>query len=69
MYIGRTETSMRELAGALAQEELVSNLDLMKSILADDRVTDFLLIDELLAVHEILRDECENRVRKEAGAV
>lgn len=58
------EEHYRKMAAKLTNEQLIANLDYVEKIIDDDIMDDFILEDVIMETYQILRDECEERIRK-----
>ena len=55
---------LRKRASKSSDEQIIFNLDWIIKMIDDDRFDDFLIQDVIMETYQLLRDECEERVRK-----
>ena len=54
-----------EITGdGMSNEQIIFNLDWIIKMIDDDRFDDFLMQDVIMETYQLLRDECEERIRK-----
>lgn len=59
-----SEEHYRKMAAKLTNEQIIFNLDWIIKMIDDDRFDDFLMQDVIMETYQLLRDECEERIRK-----
>ena len=52
------------MAAKLTNEQIIFNLDWRIKMIDDERFDDFLMQDVIMETYQLLRDECEERIRK-----
>ena len=55
---------LRKRASKSSDEQIIFNLDWIIKMIDDDRFDDFLMQDVIMETYQLLRDECEERIRK-----
>lgn len=56
--------SLKKIAAGMSNEQIIFNLDWIIKMIDDDRFDDFLMQDVIMETYQLLRDECEERIRK-----